>query len=229
MSIIMKFIKNHLHFALFYLFIILCNILFFYFLTDYRMVSKPMIMASLIGFYISTAKPPANLFTFALITALFGDIFLMFPYDSFFMMGLGSFLIMQILYTISFLPVSRTPYTFQKVSVLLILAIAFLFLYFAWPNLNNMKIPVALYALCITLMVTIATTGNSTSPSYRFIFGGAVLFMISDGLLAWNKFVSSFPLADQAVMLTYMLAQFFIVSGAIMQTNEKSKVKGSAV
>jgi len=229
MSIIMKFIKNHPQFAVFYLFIILCNILFFYFLTDYRMVSKPMIMASLIGFYISTAKPPSNLFTFALITALFGDIFLMFPYDSFFMMGLGSFLIMQILYTFSFLPANRTPGTFQKVSVLLVLTIAFLFLYFAWPNLNNMKIPVAIYALCITLMVTVAATGNSSAPEYRFIFSGAIFFMISDGLLAWNKFVSPFPMADQAVMLTYMLAQFFIVSGVIMQTNEKSEVKGNAV
>jgi uncharacterized membrane protein YhhN len=227
MSIIMKFIKYHLHFALFYMFIILCNILFFSFLTDYRMVSKPMIMASLLAFYISTSKPPSNLFTFALITALFGDIFLMFPYDSFFMMGLGSFLIMQILYIISFLPVNRTPGIFQKVSVLLILAIAFLFLYFAWPNLRNMKIPVAMYVLCITLMVSVAATGNSAAPAYRFIFSGAALFMISDGLLAWNKFVSPLPLADQAVMLTYMLAQFFIVSGVILQTNAKSKVKGS--
>jgi uncharacterized membrane protein YhhN len=193
------------------------------------MVSKPMIMASLLGFYISTSKPPSNLFTFALITALFGDIFLMFPYDSFFMMGLGSFLIMQILYTISFLPVNRTPDTFQKASLLIIIAITFLFLYFAWPNLNNMKIPVAMYAFCITLMVAVAATGNSAAPAYRFIFSGAILFMISDGLLAWNKFVSPFPMADQAVMLTYMLAQFFIVSGVIMQTNEKSKVKGSAV
>lgn len=91
-----------------------------------------------------------------------------------------------------------------------------------------MKIPVAMYALCIALMVIVAATGNSASPAYRFIFGGAVLFIISDGLLAWNKFVSPFPLADQAVMLTYMLAQFFIVSGVILQTNAKARVGTNA-
>jgi uncharacterized membrane protein YhhN len=218
----MSFIKNHLHFSIFYLFIILCNILFMYYLTDYRMVSKPMIMASLLGFYISTAKPPSNVFTLALIAALFGDIFLMFPNETFFMLGLGAFLIMQIIYSVSFLSFRHSPNTFQKASILMVILFSLLFLYMAWPHLADMKVPVALYTFCISIMVIMAVLGNSGYPGYSFIFQGALLFMISDSLLAWNKFVSPFSLADPAIMLSYMGAQFLIVSGVILNTNVKS-------
>jgi uncharacterized membrane protein YhhN len=44
---------------------------------------------------------------------------------------------------------------------------------------------------------------------------GAVLFVVSDSLLAINKFYSSFELAGVLIMLTYGMAQLLIVTGAI--------------
>ena len=44
---------------------------------------------------------------------------------------------------------------------------------------------------------------------------GALLFVISDSVLAVNKFHHSFEIADVVIMLTYGLAQLFIVEGAI--------------
>jgi uncharacterized membrane protein YhhN len=220
----MSFIKNHLHFSIFYLFIILCNILFMYFLTDYRMVSKPMIVASLLGFYISTDKPPSNLFTLALIAALFGDIFLMFPHDVFFMMGLGSFLIMQVIYSVIFLRFQQAANSLQKAGIFMVFLFSCIFLYTAWPFLADMKLPVSLYTLCISGMVITALLGKTDSAGYTFVTMGAILFMISDSLLAWNKFVSPFSLADPVIMLSYMGAQFLIVSGVILNTNVKCSI-----
>ena len=66
------------------------------------MVSKPMIMGSLLGFYIYTVRNQSPIFILAIIFAMLGDIFLMFGTDSFFIIGLSCFLIMQLLYVITF-------------------------------------------------------------------------------------------------------------------------------
>ena len=44
---------------------------------------------------------------------------------------------------------------------------------------------------------------------------GALLFVISDSVLAINKFYQSFELAGIVIMLTYGFAQLFIIEGAI--------------
>jgi len=49
----------------------------------------------------------------------------------------------------------------------------------------------------------------------RWMMTGALLFVISDSVLAINKFYQSFEMAGVIIMLTYGLAQLFIVQGAI--------------
>jgi uncharacterized membrane protein YhhN len=48
-----------------------------------------------------------------------------------------------------------------------------------------------------------------------FFIIGATLFVTSDSLLAFNRFRESFNLAGVSIMSTYILAQLFIVMGAI--------------
>lgn len=52
---------------------------------------------------------------------------------------------------------------------------------------------------------------------------GALLFVISDSVLAINKFYQSFELAGVVIMLTYGIAQFFITEGGIRYINSASK------
>jgi uncharacterized membrane protein YhhN len=85
-----------------------------------------------------------------------------------------------------------------------------------------------IYALAITLMALTALFryGRTNSTSFLLIFIGAVLFMISDSVLAINKFHHSFSSAAALIMLTYCLAQFFIVEGALCHErlfNENAK------
>jgi uncharacterized membrane protein YhhN len=52
---------------------------------------------------------------------------------------------------------------------------------------------------------------------------GALLFVISDSLLAINKFYQDIPLAGVLIMLTYGLAQLFIMEGAISYIRSATK------
>ncbi len=214
----MNFIRNHKYFVSFFTLVFTCNILFLHVLTEYVIVAKPLIMCSLLGYYITHASPQSKSFLLALIAALFGDIFLLMPGDDFFLLGLGCFLIMQLLYTKVFFK-QRTLFR-QKIWIpiycILILAVSFLFL--TWPVLDQMKIPVTLYALAISAMC-IAAWLRSPSPGFSFVAWGAVFFMVSDLTLAVNRFYALLPYAGEIVMATYMIAQFLIITG-LCATNE---------
>ncbi|MGO8055650.1 lysoplasmalogenase family protein, partial [Rhizobium leguminosarum] len=47
----------------------------------------------------------------------------------------------------------------------------------------------------------------------RWIITGAACFVLSDSLLAFNKFYAPFEFAGIAIMLTYGIAQLFIAAG----------------
>jgi uncharacterized membrane protein YhhN len=86
-----------------------------------------------------------------------------------------------------------------------------------FPALGGMQIPVLVYAIVIVVMVMTALFryGRTNSSSFWLIFGGALLFMASDSVLAINKFLSIVPNAELWIMTTYMTAQFMIVAGTV--------------
>ena len=49
----------------------------------------------------------------------------------------------------------------------------------------------------------------------QWMMTGALLFILSDSILAINKFYQPFELAGFLIMVTYGFAQLFIVQGAI--------------
>lgn len=202
-------------FTIFYSIIFFLNLLFFTWLTEYRVVSKPMIMASLIGFYISSAKKQSNAFLLAMIFALFGDIFLMFNGEDFFLIGLGCFLVMQVLYTITFLKDRVNDILLIIYRSLPILFISIAVIAYLWNGLGEMRIPVSVYTAAISLMVISALIRRSNMYWYFPVVIGVILFMISDALIAVSKFGPSFNGIEYGVMATYMLAQYLIVRGMI--------------
>jgi uncharacterized membrane protein YhhN len=76
-----------------------------------------------------------------------------------------------------------------------------------------MQIPVALYTAAITVMVISAILRSDSVRAYPWVVAGVLLFMVSDGVLAVGKFREALPSQHYIVMLTYMLAQYFIVTG----------------
>jgi uncharacterized membrane protein YhhN len=79
-----------------------------------------------------------------------------------------------------------------------------------------MKLPVRIYAIVISFMFMLAMHMSfiKYKNAGRWMMLGALLFVISDSVLAINKFYQSFEMADIVVMLTYGLAQLFITEAA---------------
>ena len=159
-----------------------------------------------------------NAMVLALLFSASGDVFLALNGhdDQWFMAGLGSFLVGQLMYAGLFwshrLPgFSRSRWVIGS----------FVFLSFAGmlvvPQAGDFQGPVMLYMLAIGGMLSGAAACNR--PLNR-LFAGALLFAISDLLIAINKFVLSFDEADILIMTAYYAAQYFIVMGAIAKPSE---------
>ena len=86
------------------------------------------------------------------------------------------------------------------------------FITFLYPYLNEMKIPVTVYGIVISLMLYF-----STRTANNFLILGALLFVISDTVLAVNLFVKEFQMLSILVMINYVVAQFFLVRGMLKE------------
>jgi len=59
--------------------------------------------------------------------------------------------------------------------------------------------------------------GKVNMMSYTMILAGAIFFVISDSVIALNKFGNKFESSETIIMSTYIVAQYFIVAGYILQ------------
>jgi len=186
---------------------------------------KPLIVPVLTGFAISIgaikSASPKNLIFYALLFAWSGDILLMFQETHlvFFLAGLASFFLMHLLYAFIFWntrnrksgPTKRDTFVFLFISLLYASAI-FLMIY---SNLGALRGPVIGYTTAILLMAyaALARKNVTTAGSFRWVMMGAIVFIISDSLLAINKFGHPITHSGVWIMLTYMTSQFMIITG----------------
>jgi uncharacterized membrane protein YhhN len=144
-----------------------------------------------------------------LVCSLAGDIFLMLPTD-WFRSGLVSFLFAHLFYIAAFTAEgARRPAVLSAIPFLIYGAVMLRVLL---PGLGSMKTPVIIYMLVIMLMAWQAlnrwvATGQEGSA---LAFTGALLFVVSDSLLALNRFKRPFPSAQLYIMTTYFTAQLLI-------------------
>lgn len=145
-----------------------------------------------------------------LVASLAGDVFLMLK-DSLFMAGLASFLVAQLLYIRAFLAV--TPPRVDFVSVLPLLVFSLFMMAILFPYLGKLKLPVAAYVLVITIMAGLAVDRfvEAGGPLAFRAFVGAILFLISDAILAINRFARKIPYGRALNLATYFVAQWFLV------------------
>ena len=191
------------------------------------MISKSLLMPALMIVFYRLTRNRENrhrkLVFAALILSWIGDMVLLFQQSdsTFFLIGLASFLLAHIFYIISFsFSISNEHVALLKRKPWLIL---FFFLYASgifmvvYHQLGSMLIPVIVY-MCVILTMGLAALnryGRVAQRSFIDVFIGACLFILSDSLLAINKFYMPFALASFLIMITYINAQFFIVRGMI--------------
>lgn len=109
--------------------------------------------------------------------------------------------------------------------ILFVIAYGIGLFYFLLPHLGDLKIPVLVYAvvICSMLLATVHIYFNVNEPSNKLYVGGALLFVVSDSLLAVNKFYHPIYLSGVLIMLTYCMAQYFIVAGFVRE--KKTEIK----
>lgn len=183
-----------------------------------RYFTKPLLLPLLILYdYLNQQdrKPFFSVFRTALAFAWLGDVLLMLP--NAFVPGLLAFLVMQLLYSKIFWQDCVTPrkgFVFRHPWILLLLVGYHLMIMLpVWPHLGTMQIPVLVYSIVISIMVLAAINRLGEVPNDLIVAIGAVLFMVSDSLIAITKFGSDFAYSGFCVMLTYIVAQYLIVVG----------------
>jgi alkenylglycerophosphocholine/alkenylglycerophosphoethanolamine hydrolase len=144
---------------------------------------------------------------------LFGSVGDLFLEIDLFELGLGAFLIGQVLYTSAFLgdTSSLKPLAglaFYSYGLVLVWALA--------DSTGDLLIPVAAYALAITTMLwrAVARVGMVPRTTGLAAAYGAGLFVVSDSLIAINRFGTDVPGDRWLVMSTYWAAQALIAYSA---------------
>jgi alkenylglycerophosphocholine hydrolase len=142
-----------------------------------------------------------------------GDILLELNRSEYFVFGLAAFLIAHVFYTSVFI---RKPIIKQKPSIIALIIIIYGVVLgsILIPNLGSMMIPVVAYLFVILFMGISASIGAN---NHFFIIIGACLFILSDSIIAVNKFLTPVPFSSFWIMTIYYSAQFFIISGSMKQ------------
>lgn len=172
-------------------------------------VCKPATLALLVG--TAVALDPRHdaqrwEFVIALVLSLAGDVLLMIDR---FLPGLIAFFGAHIAYVVG-LRAGQPNFRPMIVSAVVVLVPIFFIgrriLISVREDAPELSSPVSLYIAAISVMVASAlASGNALAAT------GAVLFMASDTLIAWNRFVRPLEWAPITIIVTYHLAQAGLV------------------
>ncbi len=157
----------------------------------------------------------ANSLTFSTL----GDMFLGIDSEKLFIFGLVSFLIAHLLYILLFVRNWSKPMIIsagQKALAALVMIFSAAMYAWLWPNLGDLKLPVAVYICAITGMGVTATLAGFRAP---WVVVGAMLFIVSDSMIAVGKFKSPVEYGDYLIWIAYYVGQLFIALGFIREKN----------
>jgi len=198
-----------------------------------RFFTKPLLVPLLaIYLLLETNTTNSSLKAWIFLALLFswvGDILLLFEGSgsNFFLFGLSAFLVAQVFYIVFFHNIRMREYIRGNALLLLLVIVYYSILISVLsPYLGNMKLPVRIYGVVLSFMVMLAmhTVLGKNKKAAVWMTTGAILFVVSDSLLAFNKFFSAFNYSGLIIMVTYGLAQLFITEGAVRYINsERSK------
>ena len=213
--------------------------------------SKCLLMLVLGAFYIQSVAGKWNKVHKLLITAIFfswvGDMALMFVSNTganqkvmgvtkapgYFLLGLGAFLVAHLLYILAFTFVEdkkARALLSQKIWIVTPLLVYFSgLLSILIPTIYKSEInrpiliPVLFYSTAIGIMVILSINRYKrvNDTSFIMVFAGAVLFMLSDSILAINKFVFPFAASGILLMPLYIGGQYLIAKGCLAQFHQE--------
>jgi sterol desaturase/sphingolipid hydroxylase (fatty acid hydroxylase superfamily)/uncharacterized membrane protein YhhN len=183
-----------------------------------HMLFKPLVMVFALAVVVRRAKDLGGfkkhdlLLCAALTLSLGGDVFLMLP-GNYFIPGLASFLVAHVFYLLLFR--QGAPWFASKAGLACTLGVGALMYGWVWSGLPDpiLQAAVAVYVMVIALMAAQAMGRARTFQlaSARWVGAATCVFMLSDALIAVDRFVAHIPLAPLWILSTYYVAQWLIV------------------
>ena len=194
-----------------------------------------LVLFGLLAWFGGFGSLPLICFALGIFFSLAGDVFLMISYhqfsDRWFLPGLFAFLLAHLCYIIGLNTPLPNVSAFWSLGLAVILALTAARILrpvisgVRQKGLSRLVLPVGLYGAVITLMVlsallTLYNVSWKTSAA-GLVAGGALLFYLSDILLAWNKFVNPIRNERLANIILYHLGQFALIAGVILQFGKR--------
>jgi uncharacterized membrane protein YhhN len=175
-------------------------------------VFKPMIMLSLMAAYYFSVTKINPWYLLAMAFSFLGDVLLM-DKNNLFLAGIAAFLGTQLIYIF----IIKKRLKKGRAKDLLISIVPFLIFYsllisVLQKNLGTLTVPVMVYGMAISILGTAALLlylQNKNSIT-RMLLMGAILFIISDSMIALQKFHAARTWYPVVIMATYVMAQFLI-------------------
>jgi len=190
-------------------------------------VAKPGVMLALLAWLYSTTelRGQSAWFALGLVFSLLGDVFLMLPREQF-IAGLVAFLLAHLAYLIGFNP-TFPPINLASLILAVLVGATVTRVYrlivagLLTSGQGHLKIPVLVYSAVISLML-LSALYTLVRPEWSegaawLASSGAMLFFLSDTILAWNKFVHPLSNGRLLTMITYHLGQALIVVSVTYQ------------
>lgn len=198
----------------------------------WRYAGKCLLMPLLIFLvFIASVNAVKKYIKFLLIIALLfswtGDILLVDDDQMSFIAGLASFLLAHIAYILLFTRIVKNTSSNKR---LLLISTGGMFIYtfllvlFLWKRIEGLRLPVVAYALILSLMFITAlqlkAVRRLSKKISSNIIAGASLFVVSDSILAIERFYFQQQLLQVIVMITYAAAQLFLARGIVRYINK---------
>jgi uncharacterized membrane protein YhhN len=169
-------------------------------------------------------QSPLAWFVLAAFFSLLGDIFLMLS-AGLFLAGLGAFLVAHLAY-IAGLNTSLPPLLPLGIGLAAMSGVVAAVMKRVQPGLANqtggrrLAPAVLTYSLILSAMMLSAVLTlfrpEWDKPDAVLVAIGGILFLCSDTLLGWDRFVGPVRHGRLGVMVTYHLAQFALAGGALL-------------
>jgi uncharacterized membrane protein YhhN len=177
-----------------------------------QLICKPLIIPTLALFYYLTSKSKNKWYITALFFSFFGDLLLL-DKSNLFLYGIAAFLITQILYIfIISKDLSKAPLKTKLTAGFPFLIFFIILIKILKPGLGDFLIPVVIYGLAISVFGTVSLLNYLVTKDRRSLtlLLGAILFIMSDSMIALHKFYKAENFYPVAIMITYVAAQYLI-------------------
>lgn len=177
-------------------------------------LSTALILLLVLELVPGSTSPYVFLIAIGLAFALAGDVLLMLPNDQF-ILGIISFALTHVLYLAAFITASGVA-ILNPLAVPLVIY-AMLTARFLWRGVPSaLRTPVLVYVVLITAMAAqaVGAAVESELTALALAAAGALIFLVSDSLLAINRFRVPFRAAQALVLSTYWVAQWLIALSA---------------